>query len=364
MADIEQSTEAARPANTQITMTRAPLRGGSPVVAIIPTDLEAVWRIATMAVSGAMAPDSLLKEKGGAWKPLNDAISACAIAIMAGAEMGLTPLAALRSYAVVNGRPTLWGDGIKAVVRQSGICEYIKTGSDDTKGWCEAKRKDTAEVQRKEFTIEQAKKAGLLNKKGPWQDYPDMMMERRATFRCLNDLFADVLAGIVSAEEASDYTDYNQDQSPPPRQLPPEPPEEPSDTYTAAKAPEPPHGEDGGQGGADERSTSPATKSEPQEVLSTEDTLAELEELLSHAADAEAVEKAFDDFDVPGKLSGNDDALARAFALKKVALGDDTPHDPETGEFPPEPPDDSTPRAEGVNDMFSDDTFPGDRSRK
>lgn len=352
MADIEQSTEAARPANTQITMTRAPLRGGSPVVAIIPTDLEAVWRIATMAVSGAMAPDSLLKEKSGAWKPLNDAISACAIAIMAGAEMGLTPLAALRSYAVVNGRPTLWGDGIKAVVRQSGICEYIKTGSDDTKGWCEAKRKDTAEIQRKEFTVEQAKKAGLLNKKGPWQDYPDMMMERRATFRCLNDLFADVLAGIVSAEEASDYTDYNQDQSPPPRQLPPEPPEEPSDTDTAAKAPEPSHGEDGGQGEAS------APASEP----TAEDILAELEELLSHAGDAEAVEKAFDDFDVPGKLSGNDDALARAFALKKVALGDDMLPDPETGEFPPEPPDDSTPRAEGVNDMFGDDdTFPGDR---
>ena len=222
-----ETAEAARPANTAVAMPRAPLRGGAPVVAIIPTDLEQVWRIATMAVNGAMAPDSLLKEKGGAWKPLNDAISACAIAIMAGAEMGLTPLAALRSYAVVNGRPTLWGDGIKAVVRQSGLCDYIKTGSDETKGWCEAKRKDTGEVQRKEFTLKQAERARLTSKAGPWKDYPDQMLERRATFRCLNDLFADVLAGIVSAEEATDYAPLGDDA--PPRQIAPTPPEPPAD---------------------------------------------------------------------------------------------------------------------------------------
>ena len=177
---------------------RAPLRTGASVMAIIPQDIDQVWRMAGMAVMGQMAPKSLVDKKSP-----EEAQAACAVAIMAGAELGLTPLMALRSYAVVNGRPSLWGDGIKAVVRQSGRCEYIRTGSDATKGWCEAKRSDTSEVKRVEFTIAQAKAARLDQKEGPWkQGYADVMMERRATNRCLNDLFADVLGGLANAEEA------------------------------------------------------------------------------------------------------------------------------------------------------------------
>lgn len=128
------------------------------------------------------------------------------------------------------------------------------------------------------------------------------------------------------------------------RQLPPEPPEEPAGTTTATKAPEPPHGEDGGKGGAS------APASEP----TAEDILADLEELLSHAADAEAVEKAFDDFDVPGNLSGNDDALARAFAIKRAALGDEVQDEGDDLT----PPDEPTPRDPDTSDMF-----PGDLPR-
>lgn len=177
----------------------APLRAGGNVLAIIPQDIDQVWRMAGMAVAGKMAPKSLVDGK-----QFEDAQAACAIAIMAGAELGLTPLMALRSYAVVNGRPSLWGDGLKAVVRQSGRCEFIRAGGDMTIGWCEAKRSDTGEVMRREFTMVQAVRAGLDKKQGPWREYPDMMMERRATSRCLNDLFADVLGGVIDQQEAID----------------------------------------------------------------------------------------------------------------------------------------------------------------
>lgn len=202
-------------------VVKAPLRGGSAVTAIIPTDLDQVWRLAQMAAVGKMAPKSLVDGKNK-----DEAIAACAIAILAGAELGLTPLMALRSYAVVNGRPSLWGDGIKAVVRQSGRCEYIRTGSDQTLGWCEAKRSDTGETKRVEFTFEQAKLAGLDKKSGPWsQGYRDVMMERRATNRCLNDLFADVLGGIVDADEAMEDGPIV-DAPQPTRSQPPAPPPE------------------------------------------------------------------------------------------------------------------------------------------
>lgn len=297
---MNDTPEVPRPVSTTAVVAKAPLRGGAPVVAIIPTDLEQVWRIATMAVKGAMAPDSLLKEKNGTWKPFDDAVSACAIAIMAGAEMGLTPLAALRSYAVVNGRPTLWGDGIKAVVRQSGLCEFIKTGSDETKGWCEAKRKDSGEVQRKEFTLAQAKKAGLTNKKGPWQDYPDMMMERRATFRCLNDLFADVLAGIVSAEEANDYSDTSEPQATVAsrRSDPPEPP--------AIAAPEP---------SKEPEIVEAHSRTEPEGF-----DVEALRLALAGAHTVDEVEAAFDEFSPQTALADDEMGLANAFDLKAAAL--------------------------------------------
>lgn len=198
-------------------------RQNNGVMAILPTSIDETWRLARMAVVGRMAPKSLVEGKDP-----DEATSACAIAIMAGAELGLTPLMALRSYAVVNGRPSLWGDGLKAVVRQSGRCEYIRTGSDQTKGWCEAKRSDTQEVKLVEFTIAQAQAAKLTAKTGPWTSgYADVMMERRATNRCLNDLFADVLGGIVDAQEAMDDGPMEmRDVSPQLSNQPPDPPAE------------------------------------------------------------------------------------------------------------------------------------------
>ncbi len=308
-------------------VVKAPLKGGGGVVAIIPQDLDQVFRVATFAVRGQMAPDSLLKVKGE-WKPFEDAVAACAVAIMAGAELGLTPMASLRSYAVVNGRPTLWGDGIKAVVRQSGICEFIKAGSDDTKGWCSAKRSDTGEELTKEFTWKQAQRAKLDKKPGPWQDFPDQMMERRATFRCLNDLFADILAGIVSAEEAQDYVDVTPDdrrEAPPPAPpVPEEPPLKPADPAGAEATPESatvarpidpaPQNTDDAHGGEPGSSTSEEpTRSDAEEFLF------ELEEALSGATTAAEVEAQFDQADVQVALDDEAD-IAKAFEIKKLAL--------------------------------------------
>lgn len=225
------SVETAK-TQTLPAVPKAPLRSGGAVMAFIPNDLDQIWRMAKMAVMGGMAPKSLVEGKDP-----DEATSACAIAIMAGAELGLTPLMSLRSYAVVNGRPSLWGDGIKAVVRKSGICAYIKTGYDDKGGWCEAKRTDTGEIKRVDFTYVQAKAAGLLDKKGPWsQGFKDMMAERRATFRCLNDLFADVLGGIASGEEAIEdgpMLDVSPQRSGPPS--PPSPPAEDETSTEVAK---------------------------------------------------------------------------------------------------------------------------------
>lgn len=137
------------------------------------------------------------------------------VAIQMGQELGMTPMRALRSIAVINGRASMWGDDVLAMVLASPVCEYVREGeSTEKEGICKVKRKGGEEhVSR--FTLEDAKRAGLLGKQGPWQASTARMLKLRARGFALRDVFADVLAGLVSAEEALDI--------PPPVEEPAEP---------------------------------------------------------------------------------------------------------------------------------------------
>ena len=125
-------------------------------------------------------------------------------AIQMGHELGMTPMRALRSIAVINGRASMWGDDVLAMVLASPLCEYVdESESSDTEGVCRVKRKGCPEhVER--FTLADAKRAGLLNKLGTWQTHQPRMLKMRARGFCLRDQFADVLAGLIPAEEALD----------------------------------------------------------------------------------------------------------------------------------------------------------------
>lgn len=271
-------------------------RQNTGIVAILPTTIDEIWRVARMAVVGRMAPKSLVEGKDP-----DEATSACAIAIMAGAELGLTPLMSLRSYAVINGRPALWGDGLKAVVRQSGRCEYIRTGSDQAMGWCEAKRSDTGEVKRVEFTLEQAKRANLTTKTGPWKEgYADVMMERRATNRCLNDLFADVLGGIVDAQEAMDDGPFG----------------EPRDVTTTAQV---------------TRSGPPPVPDEP-EPLDVPEFVQQVIDMVAGAADEQSLIVAWEGMAADTLLADHDDALTEVYDARNARLATFQPEADEGGE--------------------------------
>jgi hypothetical protein len=137
-----------------------------------------------------------------------DTPEACMIAIMHGLEVGLSPLSALQRIAVINGRPTLWGDGALALVKASGLCEaieeWIEGDDDDPSSWmaiCNLIRKhDPVPVERR-FSTADAKRAKLWGKSGPWSDYPKRMLQMRARAFALRDAFPDVLGGLYLTEE-------------------------------------------------------------------------------------------------------------------------------------------------------------------
>ncbi len=133
------------------------------------------------------------------------------VCVQWGYEMGLAPMQALQNIAVINGKPSVYGDAMMALVQASPVCEdieeYIENeGTPNPVAVCMAKRKGRKPVVAK-FSVEDAKRAGLWGKGGPWTAYPKRMLQMRARGFALRDAFPDVLKGMITAEEAQDYPD-------------------------------------------------------------------------------------------------------------------------------------------------------------
>ncbi|MES0071869.1 hypothetical protein [Mesorhizobium sp. M0058] len=238
------------------------LVAGASVSAIIPSNIEETWRLATMICEAELAPVALVGKQplenatDEDWKRWGKkATSAVATVMMSGAELGLPPMVALRSFTVIGGRPALYGDGLINVVRRSGKCAYVRTGYDAAKkaGWCEAKRADTGEEKRVEFNETEARTAGLWDDRqtrrgmiwkngkkewgevpndSTWHRYPTRMQAWRAAGYCLRELFADVLGGIRDEFEAREIAGgeviEHSEEAPAARLTPPSPPSPPS----------------------------------------------------------------------------------------------------------------------------------------
>jgi len=203
----------------------------------------------TRAGSASLAPQTfqeaitfsqMLARSGMVPKDYNGKPEAIMVAIQWGAEVGLGPLQAVQNIAVINGRPSLWGDAAMALVRGHPACEWIKegiTGEGEARfGWCEVKRRGE-EPQRRTFSVADARKAGLWGKPGPWQNYPDRMMQLRARGFAIRDVFPDALRGVITAEEAQDMPAEEPREVPNLHVEPPRPQQGPLPPTPAAPAP-------------------------------------------------------------------------------------------------------------------------------
>ncbi|MGO8422307.1 recombinase family protein [Rhizobium ruizarguesonis] len=306
------------------------LTGGGQVMAIVPQTFEETFRMARTVVASGLAPAALIGKLTG-----DDAASAVAVAIMSGAELGLKPMVSLRSFTVINGKPALYGDGLINVVRMSGKVAYLRTGCEERNGklvgFCEAKRLDTGEEKRVEFSQDDAIRARLWDERptvrkqvwenkervwkdglpndAPWYRFPQRMLAWRAAGYCLRELFGDVLGGIrdefevreiAEAEEMRDITPPAAADSKPTPPKPPKPPAPPS-AKTIEAEPE-----------------KPADSAEF--VLG--DFLDEIETALAGAKDEAEVEEIWNDFDAPAVLEteGHEDMIEAAFAIKMRRL--------------------------------------------
>ena len=127
-------------------------------------------------------------------------------AIQYGTEIGLSPMQAIQSIAVINGKPSIYGDGLIGLCLSFSECEYINEQFDERTmmAICKVKRKGKPEVISN-FSKRDAEEARLWGKPGPWTQYSRRMLRMRARGFALRDAFADRLKGIITAEEARDY---------------------------------------------------------------------------------------------------------------------------------------------------------------
>lgn len=163
-----------------------------------PATLEEAMKFSEMLARSSMVPKAYQNKA-------EDVLVAC----QWGREIGLAPMQALQNIAVINGKPSVYGDAAMALVQASAVCEGIEESfeNEDTMSMvavCIAHRKNRKPVVAR-FSIADAQRAGLWNKQGPWTAYPKRMLQMRARGFALRDAFPDVLKGLITAEEAQDY---------------------------------------------------------------------------------------------------------------------------------------------------------------
>lgn len=154
----------------------------------------AAYRVADQLVKTSFVPDGF---KG---KPYE-----ATAAILAGVEVGLSPMAALRSFDVIQGQAAPRAITLRAIVQSHGHDMELVEAS-DTRCRMRGRRRGAHEWTTVLWTIDRAKSLGLTGKQN-WKAQPQAMLIARATSELARLIAADAILGIgYTAEEIVDGT--------------------------------------------------------------------------------------------------------------------------------------------------------------
>lgn len=171
---------------------KAALAAGIPL-----RDASDAWWLAEQMAGSDFVPDAYKRKPGN-----------CLVAMQFGAEVGLSPMAALQNIAVVNGNPRIWGDGLMALCMAHPLWDdsayRVWWDADTETGYCTMARRGGEPITRS-FSMAQARSIKQKTKNGTttlaekdtYQNYPDQMCMRRAKALVASDVFPDALKGLM-----------------------------------------------------------------------------------------------------------------------------------------------------------------------
>jgi len=127
------------------------------------------------------------------------------VIMLKGRELGLPPMYALSAISVINGKPCLSGELMVALIYKKHPTATIEVTTPPEKAAheCEVElERPDGKPQRFRFTLDDAKRAGLLGKQ-PWQQYPQQMLRWRAISMGARVVFPDAIMGCYLPEEVA-----------------------------------------------------------------------------------------------------------------------------------------------------------------
>lgn len=163
----------------------------------MPTSLEEAMQVSEIIANTDFIP----KDYKG--KPGN-----VLVAMQMGTEVGLPPIQALQNIAVINGRPSMWGDAVLAIVcAQPDYISHEETLDEETMTARCVITKRLKDGTNKEYIAEFSQKdaeiAGLWGQ-NTWKKYPKRMLQMRARGFACRDAYPNALKGMITREEAED----------------------------------------------------------------------------------------------------------------------------------------------------------------
>lgn len=173
---------------------------------IQPTTMDEMWWLARAIGNAGIKPDSL------------NSASDVLIVLMTGTELGLSAMQSLRGIHVIKGKPALSADTMGAVVMTDSRCEYLHmTKWTQTECEYETKRRGQSKPVTVNFTMDDAKKAGLLSNQ-MWSKYPQEMLKARALTKICRAVYPDICMGLYDPEELESVQSAKPTQTAEPKQ--------------------------------------------------------------------------------------------------------------------------------------------------
>lgn len=123
-------------------------------------------------------------------------------AILAGQELGLRPMASLRSMDIIQGTPALRAHAMRGLVQSHGHSVQLVDSTED-RCVMRGRRAGEEDWQQVEWTIARAERLGLTSK-SEWKKQPQTMLVARATGEICRLIASDVLHAMPYASEELD----------------------------------------------------------------------------------------------------------------------------------------------------------------
>lgn len=170
-------------------------------------DADAAYRIALVLAPTSFVPNSYRK-RGDQWLAAETVAQTAAAAMLAGDEVGLSPMQSLAAIDVIEGKPALNALAQRALVQAHGheVWVHERSGGDrrGTFVTMRGRRKGSDHIEEVTWSWDRAVQADLSSKRN-WTRHTEAMCLARASAEICRLIAADVLMGLAyAAEELTD----------------------------------------------------------------------------------------------------------------------------------------------------------------